>query len=229
MSRLDAPLETNSNGVARAHLAALPSSVSERLAARGLEGSIRIVFQEPGAPGAEVVVRSHPLPSVLAESLMEGALNPSSSTMPPLGRIGAWPTTAVKAVTSVALLRLRYKITVHGRRERLLLVEEAGAVAFQGRMDAPHAAGEEVRQLLEAPSSGDLAEVARARLLSQARQNIEAALSGAIAEYAKQRAQLLNTDHGRVRAAGINVPRVSVEAVIPADIVGLFVLIPGGM
>lgn len=228
MSRLDAPLETNSNGVALAHLRALPSSISERLAARGLEGSIRIVFEEPAPTGSDVVVRSHPLPSILAESLLEGALNPVNSTMPQLGRIGAWPTRAVSAVTTVALLRLRYKITVRGRRERLLLVEEAGAIAFQRGLETPHAEGEEARQLLEDEACGDLAEVTRAQLLRQARQNMEAAISRAIAEYAKKRAQLLNTDHGRVRAAGLNVPRVSVEAVIPADIVGLFVLIPGG-
>jgi len=229
MSRLDAPLETGANGVARAHLAALPNSIAERLAARGLEGSIRIVFEEPALSGADVVIRSHPLPSILAESLLEGALNPVSSPIPPLGRIGAWPTTAVSAVTTVTLLRLRYKITVHARRERLLLVEEAGAIAFQGRMEAVFAEGEEARKLLEVAASGDLAEVARTRLLTQARQNTKSALSGLIAEYAKKRAELLNDDHGRVRAAGINVPRVSVEAVIPADVVGLFVLIPGGV
>jgi len=228
MSRLDAPLETAANGVACAHLAALPATVSERLAARGLEGSIRIVFEEPAPAGANVVVRSHPLPSILAESLMEGALNSANSAVPQLGRIGGWPTTAVTAVTTVALLRLRYKITVHARRERLLLVEEAGAIAFQGVFDTLYAEGEEARNLLGVAASGDLAEVARTRLLTQARKNMEVALSATIAEYAKKRAHLLNTDHGRVRAAGISVPRVSVEAVIPADILGLFVLVPGG-
>jgi hypothetical protein len=229
LSRLDAPLETNTNGVSRAHLSALPSTISERLASRGLEGSIRIVFEEPAATGAEVVVRSHALPAILAESLMEGALNVESSSVPQLGRIGAWLTPAVSAATTVALLRLRYKITVHGRRERLLLVEEAGAIAFQGQQDTPYAEGEEARKLLEVEASGDLAEVARTRLLSQARERIETALSGAIAGHARKRAQLLTADHARVRTAGISVPRVSVEAVIPADIVGLFVLIPGGM
>lgn len=229
MSRLDAPLETSANGVFRAHLAALPNTISERLASRGLEGSVRVVFEEPAPTGTEVVVRSHPLPSILAESLMEGALNSASSNMPQLGRIGAWPTTAVNAATTVVLLRLRYKITVHGRRERLLLAEEAGAIAFQGQQDTAYAEGEEARKLLEAQASGDLAEVARTRLLAQARERTANALSGAIAEHAKKRAQLLSADHARVRTAGINVPRVSVEAVIPADVVGLYVLIPGGM
>ena len=33
----------------------------------------------------------------------------------------------------------------------------------------------------------------------------------------------------RVRAAGVNVPRVTVEAVLPADVMGVFALIPGGI
>src|SRR5579863_8077194 len=47
MSRLDAPLESQKGAAARAHLAALPAAVAERLAARGLEGSVRLAFEEP--------------------------------------------------------------------------------------------------------------------------------------------------------------------------------------
>jgi hypothetical protein len=39
----------------------------------------------------------------------------------------------------------------------------------------------------------------------------------------------LAEDHGRVRAAGVNVPRVTVESVLPADIMGVFALIPGSV
>jgi hypothetical protein len=90
----------------RAHLNALPPAVAERLAARGLEGTVRIAFEEPPPSGAEVVARSHPLPATLAEMLLEGALDPRSSPVPSLGRAGAWPTPAVKTVTTIALLRL---------------------------------------------------------------------------------------------------------------------------
>ena len=41
--------------------------------------------------------------------------------------------------------------------------------------------------------------------------------------------EALGQDHARVRAAGVNVPRVTVEPVLPADVVGLFVLTPGGV
>ena len=77
MSRLDAPLEPEKAGTFRAHLAALPAAVSERLASRDLEGSIRLAFEEPPPTGAEMVARSHPLPATLAESLLEGVLDPS--------------------------------------------------------------------------------------------------------------------------------------------------------
>ena len=103
LSRLDVPLDL-SGAVSQAHLSALPATLRERLAARGLEGSIRLGFEEPAPHNAEVVVRSHPLPSTLAEALLEAALDPSSSPIPPIGRAGAWLTPAVKTITTLALL-----------------------------------------------------------------------------------------------------------------------------
>lgn len=226
MSRLDAPLEPEQGGTMRAHVAALPAAVNERLASRGLEGTIRLAFEEPPPTGTEMVGRSHPLPATLAESLLEGALDPGSSPVPSLGRAGAWPTKAVKAVTTVALLRLRYKLTIHGRRERLLLAEEASALAFEGVGVQPLLAGEPARALLEHPATGDLAPVARQRLVNQARERILAALETSIATYARERAEALVADHARVRAAAAGSARVTVEPITPADIIGLSVLVP---
>ena len=153
MSRLDAPLQAEKNGTVRAHLASLPAAVAERFEARGLEGSLRLAFQEPPPTGVEMVGRSHPLPATLAETLLEGALDPGSSPVAPLGRAGAWPTPAVNTVTTVALLRLRYKLTVHGRRERLLLAEEAGALAWDAGSTRVLLDAEPARALLEAAAA----------------------------------------------------------------------------
>ena len=228
MSRLDAPLEPEKGGTLRAHLAALPEAVKERLASRGLEGTVRLGFEEPPPTGTEIVTRSQPLPAVLAESLLEGALDPASSPVSSLGRAGAWPTLSVKAVTTIALLRLRYKFIVHGRRERLLLAEEAGALAFEGAGVHPVLAGEPARALLEYPATGELATVARERLVNQARERIAVAFEGAVVAYARERAEALAEDHARVRAAAAGSARVSVEPIIPADIIGLYVLVPAG-
>jgi len=233
LSRLDVPLDL-SGTVPQAHLSALPVTLRERLAARGLEGSIRLGFEEPAPHNAEVVVRSHPLPSTLAEALLEAALDPQNqqigaSLVSPIGRAGAWLTPAVKTITTLALLRLRFKLIVRGRKERLLLVEESAAIAFEGTSESSCASGAAAWSLLETNASGNLADVARDRMVDQARNRVSALLDGPIAAYAQERAASLAEDHGRVRAAGINVPRVTVEPVLPADVMGVFALIPGGV
>jgi hypothetical protein len=82
------------------------------------------------------------------------------------------------------------------------------------------------RALLEHPASGDLVGGARQRVLSQARERIAAALEGSIATHARERAQALAEDHARVRAAAAGGARVTVEPIVPADIIGLYVLVP---
>ena len=141
--------------------------------------------------------------------------------------IGALGT--VGAETVLALLRLRFKLIIRGRKEKMLLVEESAAIAFEGAEDTPCATGSAAWSLLEASSSGNLADVARERMVEKARSRITALLDGPIAAYAKERAATLAEDHGRVRAAGVNVPRVTVESVLPADIMGVFAMIPGSV
>ena len=226
MSRLDAPLEPERAGTVRVHLDALPVAVRERLEARELSGSLRLAFEEPAPAGTQMVGRCHPLPATLAEALLEGALDAASSPMPALGRAGAWQTRAVEVLTTVVLLRIRHKLVVHGRRERLLLAEEAGALAFEAAQPEPCLMGEAASDLLVQSSSGDLAPVARQRLLEQAHGRIAALLPGAVAAHARARAEELAGDHARVRAALPGVSRVSVEPVLPVDVIGLYVLMP---
>ncbi len=224
MGRLNAGLEHSSGGTELAHLEALPPTVLERLAARGLQGTLRITFQEPAPPNAEVVVRSHPLPSTLADFLLESALQPSETTGRSLGRCGVWATKDVSSQTFVLLMRLRFKLFVYGRQEKLLLVEEA----------APSHIGDEAFELLRSPATENLAAVAQERIVRQALTRIEAMRgeSGPIAAYAAQRAKILLADHERVRSATASMPgapRVTVEPVLPPDVLGVYVLIPGGI
>jgi superfamily II DNA or RNA helicase len=229
MSRLDAALEADSNGAFRAHLSALPPAAAERLAGRGLEGTRRIAFEEPPPSGAEMIARSHPLPATLAEMLLEAALDPGASPVPALGRAGAWPTTAVKTLTTITLLRLRYKLLVRGRGERLLLAEEAAALAWEAGEEPIHLIAEAARALLEKPAAVDLAPPARQRLLTQAIGRLPSLLDGPISAYARERATVLADDHARLRLAAAGSARVAVEAVLPADVIGVYVLVPAGV
>lgn len=229
MRRLHAPLQAVRSGLLDAHLHALPDGLRERVAARGLSGTVRLAFGEE-AVGAQALTRAHPLTGALAETLLEGALDPLSAETPPLGRCGAWPTPTVSATTTVLLLRLRYKLTVQARRERILLVEEAQAVALAGGLIV--ASGEQARALLEAHAAGDLSDMAKQRQLTRALEGLDAALAGPLADFARERAETLATDHERVRAAdgrrasGTGGSRVLVDAVLPADVIGLYVLLP---
>jgi hypothetical protein len=108
------------------------------------------------------------------------------------------------------------------------LVEEAGALTFDSSTSKPNATGETALAFLDQPATGDLASVARNRIVNQAHNRVTNALGPAITEYAQNRARELNQDHARVRDAGAGVARVSVEPVLPPDIIGLYVLLPQG-
>jgi hypothetical protein len=189
MSRLDAALEPSKNGTMCAHISALPSAVTERLAAR-LEGTIRVAFEEPPPSNVEMVGRCHPLPATLAEMLLEGSLDPSSSPVPSLGRAGAWPAPAVKTVTTVTLLRLRYNLIVRGRNERMLLAEEATTLAWDATQTKVVLTAEAARTLLDQPAQSDLAQVARQRLIAKAIEQMPAILDGPIAACARNRVEI---------------------------------------
>ena len=224
MSRFGVPLEKKRN-LYIAHVHALQEKLKEKLEQRGLEKSVKLATAEPAPSGASLLTRTHPLTASLAESLVEASLD--QEVLPDLGvgRVGAWPTTAVSAMTRVALLRIRYKLTVHARKERLLLAEEAGLVALQGNEII--AIGEDARKLLNTPATADLAEIARNRMISGAQKDLPDLLDGPLAEFVRNRAEELVEDHARLRAAAGSISRVSVEAVLPPDVIGLFVLMPG--
>ena len=207
-----------------AHVHALDAGLRERLEQRGLEGTVRLAKSEPAPSGSHLISRAHPLTATLAEALVEASLEPETLTDLGIGRVGAWPTPAVAEVTHLALLRIRYKLTVHARRERLLLAEEAALIAF--RNGEVIASGKDVRTLLNTPAAADLAPVARDRFAKEARDKLPEFLDGAIADFIDTRAELLSEDHARLRTAAGAFSRVSVAPVQPPDVIGLFTLLP---
>jgi len=224
MARFGVPLETRKT-VLLAHLNALETGLRDRLAGLELTGSVRLATAEPAPSGTALLTRTHPLTSTLAEALVEASLDPESLSGLGIGRVGAWPSLAVQQLTRVALLRVRFKLTVHARKERLLLAEEAALVAIRG--DRIVAADEPARDLLNAPATADLARVARDRFIAKAKEDLPVLLAGPIASFVRSRAEELMADHARLRSASGSASRVTVEAVQPPDVIGLFALIPG--
>lgn len=223
MSRFGVPLEPRKTLLV-AHVHALEAGLKERLAQRNLSGSIRLAMVEPAPSGTALLTRTHPLTATLAEALVEASLDPEALSGLGIGRVGAWPTSAVQQMTRVALLRIRFKLTVHARKERLLLAEEAALAALQGNKVI--ASGEAARALLNTPAASDLALSARDRFIGKAKEDLPSLLDGPLADFVKTRAEELMQDHARLRAAAGSASRVTVEAVLPPDVIGLFVLMP---
>jgi superfamily II DNA or RNA helicase len=226
MARFGVPLESRKS-LLLAHVHGLDAGLRERLEQHELKGSVRLALAEPAPSGVTLLTRTHPLTATLAESLVEASLDPETLAPLGIGRVGAWPTEAVEKLTRLVLLRIRFKLTVHARKERLLLAEEAALVALQG--DRIVALGEDARSLLNTSATSDLAPSARERFIGKAREDLPALLLAPLAEFARQRANDLVQDHARLRAAAGSASRVTVEAVLPPDVIGLFVLMPSEM
>jgi superfamily II DNA or RNA helicase len=224
MARFGVPLEARKT-VLLAHVDALDAGLRGRLAEHDLTGSVRLATVEPAPSGTALLTRTHPLTATFAEALVEASLDPESLSGLGIGRVGAWPTAAVQQLTRLALLRIRFKLTVHARKERLLLAEEAALVAIQGGRIL--AVGETAREWLNTPATSDLAPVARDRFIAKANEDLPSLLNGPIADFVRSRAQELMQDHARLRAASGSASRVTVETVLPPDVIGLFVLVPG--
>lgn len=207
-----------------AHVSELDNSLKERLAEKDIKNSVRLAVKEPVPAGATLLTRTHPLTATLAEALVEASLDSESLPSLGIGRVGAWPTRCVKKTTRIALLRIRYKLTVHARKERLLLAEETALVAIEGSKIIT--TGEEVRKLLNTQAEADLKPPARRRFVEEAKKDLPNFLKGTLAEFVKTRASELEKDHSRLRDASGPTSRVTVKGVVPPDVIGLFVLIP---
>jgi superfamily II DNA or RNA helicase len=206
----------------------LPATVRERLAAEGVADTLRIDFHQPAAQGATFVHRTHPLVSVFADTLLEQALDDASVGVDDaaVARAGAAFVQGVSLKTTILLLRIRHQLTVtHGNRTRLLMCEEAVAVAASGSEPFTELAPDTTRELLGAEATRNMPAPLRDRQLQTALD----ALPGwqpQLETIARARAQALLADHRRVREAAEGRGSYQVTPSLPVDVMGLYVLLP---
>ncbi|MBL8377531.1 MAG: DEAD/DEAH box helicase [Burkholderiales bacterium] len=212
------------------HLA-LP--VRERLAADGLSGTLRVDFYQPAQPGSLFIHRTHPLVVALADTLLERALESpgspaESSDADAVARAGAAFVDEVKVKTTVLLLRMRHQLTVtRGAQSRLMLCEEAVAVASAGSAPIAELEPDAARTLLGAEAVRNMPPPVRNRHLQQALDALPGWQS-ALETIAQRRAQTLLQDHRRIRAAADAKGSYLVTASLPVDVMGVYVLVPAG-
>lgn len=210
------------------HLDHLPATVRERLAADGLTGTLRIDFQQPAAQGALFIQRTHPLVVVLADTLLERALesDPGANDADAVARAGAAFVGNVSLKTTVLLLRLRHQLSViRETSTRLMLCEETIAVASSGSASSVVLTPEQTHALLGAEAVRNMPPPVRDLHIKQALQAIPD-WQAQLETIARDRAQVLLQDHRRVRDAAEAKGTYQVTASLPVDIMGVYVLVP---
>ncbi|NLJ46518.1 MAG: DEAD/DEAH box helicase, partial [Treponema sp.] len=109
---------------------ALPAWVKDQT---GLREPARYEFGDEPAKGAVVPTRSHPMVAALAAHVLETALDPvGHGGGSAASRAGYVKTDAVRAMTTLLLVRYRYDISVgRGEARRTDLAEDVGAFAWR--------------------------------------------------------------------------------------------------
>lgn len=210
-----------------------PMSLREGM---GLERStvdLRVTFQHSAPHGSLLLTRTHPMVRGLAAYVMEAALEPIAElgTRSPARRCGATFTHAVSERTTLLLLRLRFHILARqvDGNIRELLAEEALLVAFTGPPASPSWLTEaQAEALLDVEPSANMGDDQKRHMLSRILNQAQA-LNPHLEDLARTRGKALLEAHRRVRkAGGLAVRGLDVQPHLPVDVLGVYLLMPGG-
>ena len=176
----------------------------------------------PSGIDADDLTRSHPYVADLAKRVLENAIDDSEGTKI-ASRCAAAVSPDVKSLTRIFLLRLRHKLDV---RNQALIVEETAALAVEG-VAKPAWIQDDVTisKLLKFRPSQNLTGDAVRRQIAKALE-FAAANREVFDGFARDRAETLLADHRRVRDAAGAKGSFAVQPILPADVMGVFVLIP---
>jgi hypothetical protein len=171
--------------------------------------------------------RTSPIIEGLASWTLDQALDPvARDTKPVAARCGVISTSAVSARTTLLVARFRYHLQVAGGVVETILCEEIVPLACTGTADAPKwLSPGDGETLLAARPERNLIQTAvdqQLGLLIPSLQKFQNSLSNVAGERAA--AQL--AAHERVREASRTKGRVSIQPVLPVDILGAYVLLP---
>jgi len=184
-------------------------------------------FDLPLEEGEVYLGRTSPIIEGLAGWTLDQALDPvARDTRSVAARCGVISTSAVAARTTLLVVRLRYHLQVSGGDGETLLCEEIVPLACTGPADAPQwLSAEEGDRLLAARPDRNLVPTAieqQLGLLLPALPKFQKGLD----PVAHERAAAQLAAHERVREAARAKGRVTIQPVLPVDILGAYVLLP---
>jgi superfamily II DNA or RNA helicase len=192
------------------------------------DGDWIVSFISPTPDGAEYLGRNHRFVTALARFLMEEALTKGGSGL--ASRCGVIRTRAVKRLTTILLLRVRYLLQQPQRPP--LLSEEVLVTGFSGSQPEPQLGrdwiedNDALRLLADAKPDANVP-IAEKHQIVEAGLNAWSSLDLALREKINARSTDLEKSHKRVRqAVAMRVRELTVEPQFPPDLLGILVLQP---
>ena len=211
----------------------LPVGLADALVAGHVE-PLRFHADLPVAPREAYLDRTDPNVSAIARYVLESALDSVSPADPrdrPARRCGVMVTGSVAKRTTLLLVRYRFHLELPSRDgPRQLVAEDAQVLAYRGQPAAAEwLSAEEVALLLTAVPSDNIQPDEAIDFTERAVAALDAVLPH-LDSVADELAEKLRDDHIRVREAGGQRVRrqIAVRAQHPADILGVYVYLPGG-
>jgi len=195
--------------------------------ALGRDGPFSGRFDLPLREGECYLGRTSPVVEGLAGWTLDQALDPvARDARAVAARCGVMSTAAVSVRTTLVLARFRYHLRKAGADAETILCEEIVPLACTGPATAPQwLAPEESDALLAATPDKNLIPTAIDQQLTLLLDAL-VPFQQSLANIAAQRAQAQLEAHERVREASKTKGRATIEPVLPADILGAYVLLP---
>lgn len=184
-------------------------------------------FELPLEEGEVYLGRTSPVVEGLAGWTLDQALDPvARDARAVAARCGVVSTSAVSTRTTLIVARLRYHLHIASADAETMLCEEIVPLACTGSADTPQwLSPEEGERLLAARPERNLIATAidqQLGLLLPALPKFQQALQSV----AQERATVQLAAHERVREAVRSKGRVTIQPVLPVDILGAYVLLP---
>jgi superfamily II DNA or RNA helicase len=212
---------------------ALPAGLADALVPGHLE-PLPFRTDLPVKPRAAYLDRTDPNVAAIARYVLESALDSVSPADPrdrPARRCGVMVTSSVARRTTLLLVRYRFHLELPGRDgPRQLVAEDAQLLAYRGQPAAAEwLSADEVASLLAAVPSDNIHPDEATDFTERAVAALDVILPH-LSAVADDLAVRLRDDHIRVREAGGQRVRrqIAVRAQKPADVLGVYVYLPGG-
>ena len=225
LQRLSNPLRAISEKEFELDPSHLPSELKDRFVEASYEKPIRLSMKNPAPIGAEFLHRSHPIVEILCDYVVENTLD-YRNDKPIGGRCAVIETSEVDQAYSLFLVRVRHQIaTKLNGKSRYLMAEELIVIGSRGMVNPEWIAEKDALKLFSCKPSGTLSSGAQ-------EQNVLKALAfyrsqqSSIEQICKEHANKLLEQNRRVRSAASAKGSVTVSPCFPADLMGVYVLLP---